>query len=95
MCVCALSRFTWVQLFATSMVCSPPGSSVRGILQARILECIPPGDLPDSGMEPVSLTSPALAPAKPLQEPTSLQFKHEKGLARAYSYRSTRNTWDK
>ena len=39
--------------------CSPPGSSVHGILQARILEwvpCPPPGDLPDPGME---LGSPA------------------------------------
>ena len=43
---------------------SPPGSSVRGILQARILECTacpPPRDLPDPGIEPMSLTSPALA----------------------------------
>ena len=34
---------------------SPPGSSVHGILQARILEwvAIPsPGDLPDAGIEP-------------------------------------------
>ena len=32
-------------------------SSVRGILQARILEwepCPPPGDLPDPGIEPLS-----------------------------------------
>ena len=44
--------------------CSQPGSSVHGILQARILEwgaCPPPGDLPDSGIEPASLLSPALA----------------------------------
>ena len=44
---------------------SPPGSSVHGILQARILEWIalpsPPGDLPDPGIEPTFLTSPALA----------------------------------
>ena len=43
---------------------SPPGSSVRGILQARILNglpCPPPGGLPDPGIEPASLTSPALA----------------------------------
>ena len=43
---------------------SSPGSSVRGILQARILEglpCPPPGDLPNPGIEPVSLMSPALA----------------------------------
>ena len=40
------------------MDCSPPGSSVHGILQARILEwvAIPsPGDLPNSGTEPGSL----------------------------------------
>ena len=62
-CVCVLSRFTWVQLFETSIDCSPPGSSVHGILQARILKRVapPPGDLPDPGMEPLSLTPPALA----------------------------------
>ena len=46
------------------MDCSPPGSSVLGILQARILEWVPfltPGDLPDPGIESVSLASPALA----------------------------------
>ena len=44
--------------------CSPPGSSVHGIFQARILEWVPfltPGDLPDPGIEPASLVSPALA----------------------------------
>ena len=43
---------------------SLPGSSVTGILQIRILEwlpCPPPGDLPNPGIEPASLTSPALA----------------------------------
>ena len=44
------------------MDCSPPGSSVRGILQAKILEWVAisfsKGDLPDQGIEPVS---PALA----------------------------------
>ena len=42
---------------------SPLGSSVHGILQARILErepCSPVGDLPDPGFEPMSLMSPAL-----------------------------------
>ena len=45
------------------MDCSPPGSSVHGILQARILQwgaCPPPGDLPDPGIKPVSLKSPTL-----------------------------------
>ena len=40
---------------------SPPGSSVPGISQARILEWLPfppPGDLPNTGIEPMS---PALA----------------------------------
>ena len=43
--------------------CSPLGSSVHVILQARILEwvaCPPPGDLPDPGIKPASLTSTAL-----------------------------------
>jgi len=39
--------------------CNLPGSSVHGILQARILEWVampsPPGDLSDSGIEPLSL----------------------------------------
>ena len=46
------------------MDCSPPGSSVHGILQARLLEwvaCPPPRDLPDPGIKPASLMSPALA----------------------------------
>ena len=41
--------------------CSLPGSSVHGILQARILEWVaisPPGNLPNPGIEP---ESPALA----------------------------------
>ena len=43
------------------MDCSPPGSLVHGILQARILEWLPlpsPGDLPEPGIEP---RSPKLA----------------------------------
>ena len=42
----------------------PPGLFVHGIFQARILEGFPfptAGDLPDSGIEPASLVSPALA----------------------------------
>ena len=40
--------------------CSPPGSSVHGISQARILEWLPspsPGDLPNAGLKPVSPAS--------------------------------------
>ena len=44
--------------------CSPPGSSVHGIPQSRILSGLPfpfPGDLLDLGTEPISLVSPTLA----------------------------------
>jgi len=46
------------------MDCSLPGFSVHGTLQARILEWVAKpssGDLPDPGIEPTSLVSPALA----------------------------------
>ena len=46
------------------MDCIPPGSSIHGIFQARILEGLsfpPLRDLPDIGIEPSSLVSPALA----------------------------------
>ena len=50
--------------------CSQPGSSIHGILQARILEWVvmpPPRDLPNPGIEPTSPVSPALqADALPL-----------------------------
>ena len=45
------------------MECSPPGSSVHGILQQeywRGLPCPPPGDLPNPGIKPTSPVSPAL-----------------------------------
>ena len=41
-----------------------PGFTIHGILQARNwsgLPCLPPGDLPDPGIEPMSLMSPELA----------------------------------
>ena len=59
-CVCLLSC---VQL-CNPMDCRPPGSSVHGILQARILEWAAissSGDLPNLGIELLSLESPALA----------------------------------
>ena len=54
--LCAWVRAKSLQSCPTG--CSPPGSSVHRILQARILEwlpCPPPGDLPDPGIEPKSL----------------------------------------
>ena len=50
-----------VQLSCNAIACSPPGSSVHGMSQARMLELVAistPGDLPDPGIEP---RSPALA----------------------------------
>ena len=65
--MCACVRSEMLQLCPTvcnPVDCNPPGSSVLGILQARVLEwvaCPPPGDLPDQGIEPAPLMSPALA----------------------------------
>ena len=45
------------------MDCSPPRSSVCGILQEKYWSGLPfpsPGDLSDPGIEPVSVMSPAL-----------------------------------
>ena len=71
-CMCAMSLQSCSTL-CDPMNCSLPGSSVHGILQARILEwvaCPPPGDLPDPGIKPVSLMSPTLAggslPSQPI-----------------------------
>ena len=55
-------------------LCSPPGSSLHGIFQARILEwaaIFPSGDLPSPGIKPVS---PALqadsSPTEPAGKPS-------------------------
>ena len=57
----------WVQLHPTLcglMGCSPLGSSVHAFSKEEYWSGLPfltLGDLPDSGIEPVSLSSPALA----------------------------------
>ena len=58
-CVCAKLLQLCLTL-CNPMNCSPPGSSVHGFLQARILSglpCPPPVDLSDPGIHPVSLSS--------------------------------------
>ena len=40
MLACMLSHFSCVYLFCYPMDCGPPGSSVHGVLQARILEWV-------------------------------------------------------
>ena len=56
------------------MDCSPPGSSVHGISQARVLGGLlfpPPGDLPNPGIEPAS---PALQADSSSSEPPGEPF---------------------
>ena len=71
--MCVLSHFTHVQLFATpwTTACQAPLS--MGFSRQEYwsgLPCSPPGDLPNPGINPASLLSPALAgrflPEKPL-----------------------------
>ena len=66
------------------MDCSSPGSSVHGILQARILEwvAIPsPGDLLNPGIEPRSLTLPADSlSSKPAKSPLTYSSYYHKGF---------------
>ena len=59
---CVLSHFSRV-LLCDPMDCSPLGSSVHGFSRQGSWCGLPfpsPGDLPDPGIEPSSLTSPAL-----------------------------------
>ena len=68
MCVCEVAQLCPTP--CDPVDCSPPGSSVHGILQARILECgLPfpsPGDLPKPVIEP---KSPALQADALFSEP--------------------------
>ena len=61
---CMLGRFSHVRLLATlwSVACqAPPSFRVSRQEYWSGLPCPPPGDLPDPGIEPTSLMSPALA----------------------------------
>ena len=59
-CMCA-QPLQSCQTLCNPRDCSPPGSSVCGIFQVRILEWINlPGGLPGPGTEPVSPAAPAL-----------------------------------
>ena len=75
-CVCVKVKVLVTQsclILCNPMDCSPPGSSVQGILQATILG-VPfpsPGDLPHPGIEPRSIALQAASlpfepPGKPL-----------------------------
>ena len=60
---------------------SPPGSSVHGVLQARILQWLPfpsPGGLPDPGIEPRSSALQADSlPPEPPGEPSNVPGKRQ------------------
>ena len=60
--VCLVTQLRLI--LCDALDCILQGSSLPGILQARILEwvaCPPSGDLPDLGIKLTSLESPALA----------------------------------
>ena len=64
LCVCMLSRFSGDQLFVTPWTIAHQGPLSKGFFRQEYwsgLPCPSPRDLPDPGMEPMSLTSPALA----------------------------------
>ena len=63
-CVCACVHTQSCPTLCSPMDCSPPGSSVHGIFRPEHWSRLPlptPGDLPDPGIKPMSLVSPALA----------------------------------
>ena len=62
-CLCAKSLQSCVT-FCGPVDCSPPSSSIQGFSRQEYwsgLLCLPPWDLPNPGIEPKSLMSPALA----------------------------------
>ena len=66
-CVCVCVHAKSLQSCLTlcnPMDCSPPGSSVHGILQSRVLEWVAmpfSTDLPNPEIEPVSLTAACIS----------------------------------
>ena len=81
--LCSVTRLCLI--LCNPMDCNPPGYSVHGVSQARILEYIAfpsPGDHPDPGIKLTFPVSPALAggffaaesPGKPLYVPVLYNF---------------------
>ena len=63
-CVCVLSHFSLVWLFVTLWTVGYQAPLSMGFSRQEYwsgLPCPPPGDLPDPGIKPASLRSPALA----------------------------------
>ena len=62
--MCMLSHFSCVQLFATLWIAACQAPLSMGFSRQEYwsgLPCTPPGYLPDTGIKPTSLMSPALA----------------------------------
>ena len=62
--MCFLSHFSCVQLFVTLWIVAYQAPLSMGFSRQEYwsgLPCPPPGDLPDLGIQPTSLMSPALA----------------------------------
>ena len=62
--MCVLSRFPRICLFATLWTVAHQAPLSMGFSKKEYwsgLPCPPPGDLPDPGIEPTPLKSPALA----------------------------------
>ena len=81
-CVCVCVCVFGHSVVSNSLRPHGSGSSVYGILQARILEWLPfppPGDLPDPGMELTSPASPALAGGFFTTEPPGKPYGCERG----------------
>ena len=65
-----LSRFRWAQLFVTLWIVVHQAPVSKDLPRQKYwsgLQFPSPGDLPDPGIEPVSLMSPALAGSLPLE----------------------------
>ena len=61
---CMLSHFSRVRIFATLWIVAHQAPLSMGVSRQEYcsgLQCPPPGDLPDPGIKPMSLMSPALA----------------------------------
>ena len=78
--VCMLSRFSCVQLFMTPWTVAHQAPLSMGFSRQEYWSgspCPSPGNLLDPGIEPMSLTSPALADVfDPLAPPWKLQLRH-------------------
>ena len=71
-CYAVLSHFSPVRLFATQWAVAHQGPLFMEFPRQEYwsgLSCPPPGDLPNPGIEPQSLTSPALGGSLPLVPP--------------------------